>query len=403
MNSIRNLTRHAVASFVLLALTSACSTNQTLAPPLPNDIAGEMHHLAYDVLAVNVETSIESEQTLGVEGGGQAAKEGFKLMGQAPIGCLGAGMYAGLCYAMMPIFPIITAVRAEDPEIAREELGEFYARIEDYDLHATLESRLLERMAVENLPAVEPGSVGPGNRLITVNVYTSPMELQHSGYKKGYIDVTLPYTIELTDGSGKTLARKSGKASEDFARSSRSTTLYPKLDQWLETIVETSIGKMLLEWQPEVTLGYTHPNKVEKMTWLGRKYLDWAPVDTLTPQLEWQGLEELIPPERMSEITDVTYELEVFGYGLEMGDYPYKRRTISKLAGLSAAAYQLEEELLPCQRYYWEAKARFFYRGAMRTTTFPQKYELKTSGPDCKMPRYLLPEIPALEGSIVGP
>jgi hypothetical protein len=250
---------------------------------------------------------------------------------------------------------------------------------------------------------MDAGSAGEFGQVLTVNIFTLPMELKHSGYKKGYIDVTLPYTIELTDGSGQILARKTSKTSEDFSQSSRSTALYPKLDQWLETIVEMSVGKMLLEWQPEIILGYAYPNKLERKTWLGRKYLEWAPVESLTPHIEWQRVEDLVPAERLSEITDVTYELEVFGYGLEMGEYPYKRRSISKVSGLTEPTYQLEAELLPCQRYYWEAKARFYYRGTMRTTTVPDKYELRTGGPDCRSPAYLLPGIPALSDSDVGP
>ena len=403
MNTKRTMTPTALAICLQLVLVTGCSTAPAITPSPPNDIAGEMHHMTYDVVAVNIETSFESEQTLGVEGGGQAVKDGFKLMGQAPIGCMGAGMAAGICYAMMPFFPIITAIRAEDPVIAREELEAFYGRIEDYDLHGKLESRLIERMAIEHLPAMQAQAVDDGDRLITVNIYTSPMRLQHSGYKKGYIDVTLPYTIELSGGDGRILARKSGKASEDFMQSSRSTTLYPKLDQWLETIVETSIGKMLLEWQPEVTLGYTYPNKVERQTWLGRKYLEWAPVDSLNPRLEWQHLEDLMVEERMSEITDVTYELEIFGFVSDAGEYPWKQQQVVKVSGLKEPAYQPDSALLPCQRYYWQTRARFNYRGTMRTTTLPARYELRTSGPDCKEPRWLLPGIPALSDTIVSP
>ena len=403
MNSNRHALQRVVAGFVILALTAACGTTQTTAPPLPNDIAGEMHHLAYDSIAVNVETSFENVQTLGVEGGGQAAKEGFKLMAQAPIGCLGGGFYAGLCYGMMPFFPIIAAARAEDPEIAREELGDFYSRIEDYDLHAKLESRLLERMSAENLPLATPESDGDSDRRITVNVFISPMELQHSGYKNGYIDVALPYTIELTDGKGDILARKSGKATEDFSQSSRSATLYPRLDEWLETIIETSVSKMLLEWQPEVMLGYTYPNKVQRKTWIGVKYLDWAPVESLTPRIEWERLEDIMVSERLSEITDVSYELEIYGFIKADFEQYWKKLTVIKVTGLAEPAYQPESELLACQRYYWQPKARFSYRGTVRTTTMPTGYELRTGGPNCKNPRYLLPETPLTPDTVVGP
>jgi hypothetical protein len=399
MNSNPNLTRATVTVFALLTLISACGTTKTLAPPLPNDVPGEMQHLVYDVIAVNVETSSESRQTLGVEGGGQAAKEGFKLMAQAPIGCLGAGMMAGFCYAMMPFFPIITTVRAEEPEIARDALESFYARIEAYELHEKLESRLIARLQAENLPVTEPGSVESGERLITLNVYTSPLELQHSGYKNGYIDVTLPYTVELTDGAGNLLARKSGRATESFAESSRSTTLYPKLDEWLEKMVEQGINKMILEWQPEVTLGYTSPKKIERRTLIGIKYLDWQPVDSLKPRIEWQRLDEIIVAERWSEITDVSYEVEIFGYVKVPDEQHWQRRTVLMTKGLAEPSYVPETELQPCQRYYWQPKARFYYRGMMRTTTLSKIYELRTSGPGCKSPSYLLQDQPVISAS----
>jgi hypothetical protein len=403
MNTNPSLLLRTVAGLTILAVVAACGATRTIAPPLPNDISGDMHQLDYDSIAVNVETSFESVQTLGVEGGGQAAKAGFKLMGQAPIGCLGAGMMAGICYAMMPFFPIIAASRAEDPEIAREELASFYSRIEEYDLHEKLESRLIERMAIEKLPILKSEAVASTNRLVTVSVFTSPMRLQHSGYKKGYIEATLPYTVELSDESGQILARKSGKVSEDFIQSSRSVTLYPKLDEWLETIVETTVSRVLLEWQPEVILGYRYPNRVERRTWLGFRYLEWVPVDSLTPRIQWQRLEELVPLERMSDITDVSYELDIYGYTNVDAEQHWKQRIVMKVTDLAEPSYQPESGLLPCQRYYWEAKARFFYRGTMRTTTLPDRYELRTSGAGCKNPRYLLPAAPEMPDSMDGP
>lgn len=391
MTNIRKSNRRIVAACSALALVSACAGTPTVESSFPEDIAGDMHHLTYDVVAVNVESSMESQQSLAIEGGGQAAKDGFKLMAQAPIGCLGGGVFAGACYALMPFFPVITMARAENPALAREELETLYGRIEDYGLHAKLEERLLERMATEKLPQADVRAPDPDSRLIAVNVFTSPMQLQHSGYKKGYIDVTIPYTIEVTDRAGQVLARKSGKVSRDFSHDERDAELYSTLDVWLDLIVETGINKMLIEWQPEIVLGYRYPTRTEKRTWLGFKVTDWAPVDSLTPRIEWTGLADLMPADRMAGITDLTYELALWGYGSDLGVYPYKRHEVVTVAGLAEPAYQLDIPLVSCQRYYWAVKARFWYLGVMRTTSLANRYELRTGGPGCKDPNWILP------------
>ena len=111
---------------------------------------------------------------------------------------------------MAPFFPFIAAARAEDPEVSLAELEAFYERFEQYGIHEKLAARINARLAEEQVPVA--GSDDPDNERLTLSVRVAPLELEHSGYKGGSIDVTMRYTAELTDASGAVLARRSGSA-----------------------------------------------------------------------------------------------------------------------------------------------------------------------------------------------
>ena len=377
----------------LAAMFAACGSAPTTHPGLPEDIAGDLHHLVYDQVVVNVETSSGADLSLEVEGAGQASRQGLLMMAAAPIGCLQGGPLAGACIAAAPFFPIIAAVRAEKPEKSRADLDEFHTRYAEYGLEGKLAERLLQRMSDEKLPVVAADSPRGDAQRITLHVHVGPPEFEHSGFKNGSIELRLRYTIELRNTSGAVLSRKSHSVRYDFSHDTRSVTLLPQLDEWLEKIVSQGVDDMLLAWQPAMHLAYVYPGQVEKRTFIGVKHREWVPVDTLMPRLEWEALDKTMPQERLAGISELSYEVVVWGYVDGNFLNYWKRKVLHEVRGLPEPAYTFESELLPCQRYYWQPRARFRYKGAIRTTSLSESFTLLTPGPDCGVHRYTLPPV----------
>ncbi len=380
-----------ISQFFSAMLLAACGSAPTTHPGLPEDIAGDLHHLVYDEIAVNVETSPEADLSLEVEGAGQASRQGLLMMATAPIGCLQGGLFAGGCLAAAPFFPIIAAVRAEKPEKSRTELEAFYEQFREYGLHTKLTEGLLKRMTDENLPVAISELPAEGAQRVTLHVYVAPPELEHSGYKNGSIDLRLRYTIELSNTGGSVLSRKSYSAWHNFSHDTRSAALAPQLDEWLEKIIRQGVDDMLLAWQPTIYLAYVYPGQVEKRSLFGAKYLEWLPVENRRPRLEWDALGKTMPAERLAGVTDLSYEVDVWGYVKDDLSNHWKRRDLYTIRGLSEPAFTFENELLPCQRYYWQPRARFRYQGAIRKTASSETYTLMTPGTDCKVHQHLLP------------
>jgi hypothetical protein len=381
----------AIAVSTVIALASGCGTTQLPKSPPPDDIAGELHHISYDSVLVDVNMPYASDQSLDTEGKGAAAKEGFKMMAAAPVGCLQGGLFAGACLAMAPFFPIIAAARAEDPAKARLETETFFASIEEYDLHRKLTERMVGRLVSERLPLADEHAVETGKRPVTINVHVGTLDLDHSGYKNGSIELALPYTVELTNDKGVVISRKSGKVHDDFPNSSRSGVIYPRLNEWVDQIVEESVSGLLLEWQPLKSLGFVYPGKDEKKTLFGKKYRVWSSINTPTPRLEWQPLEAVMPANRMADISDISYEVEIFAWQAIGTTHEWFRHTVAAARDLQEPAFTIENGLRPCQVYHWRPKARFRYRGTVRTTSAPEAFQLIIAGPGCAYPAWAYP------------
>ncbi|MDH4072724.1 MAG: hypothetical protein OEV41_06435, partial [Gammaproteobacteria bacterium] len=369
------------------SLIAACGTTQTVSPPVPEDVVADTEQLTYDAIAVRIETPFDANLEVGIEGKGEATREGLAMLAAAPLGCLQGGAAAGLCMVMAPFFPFIAAARAEDPDVSLAELEAFYERFEQYGIHEKLAARINARLAEEQVPVA--GGDDPDNERLTLSVRVEPLELEHSGYKDGSIDVTMRYTVALTDASGAVLARRSDSAYRYFTESTRSATLYPQLDEWLDRVVDLGVRDMLVNWQPTASLANVYPVKEQKRSLLGFRYFEWSPVQTTAPRLAWAGLETALPADTMAGISNVRYEVDVWAMqsATEPGGY-WTRRYVRRIRGLDEPAAVIESGLRPCQRYYWQPRARFTYAGAVRTVSSTEQYELIVQGEGCKHPAY---------------
>ena len=90
----------------------------------------------------------------------------------------------------------------------------------------------------------------------------------------------------------------------------------------------------------------------------------------------------------LGEVTDVTYELEIFQPGLS---------PVESVSGLENPEYFVTASLRPCTNYYWRPRARFRYRGVIHTTSLNKRrwaegiylnddFLIKTPSAACKEP-----------------
>lgn len=384
---------HTAALLIAAVATAGCSS----APPLehqppPIDIAGDAHHIAYDALRLEIDAPGNKTLSVETDGSGEAVAEGFRMMAAAPLGCLQGGMYAGLCLAMAPFFPFIAAARVERPEVVQADLRFRYGQVESYDLRRHLEAGVLRRLGEQGIPLVADEDHSDARNVVTLRLSIPPIEVEHSGYKGGSVDMTLPYIVELLDGDGNVLTRNSDKKYSYINGKVEPMALYARFDQWVDSIVEASVDKAVVEWEPRMQLDFVYPGKHEAKAFLSPRYFEWTEVDTLPPRLEWQPLAASMPASRLADITELSYEIEIFAYGPYVDNYVSTRRVIRKVSGLSEPAYAVDVELRPCQRYYWAPRARFRYRGNVRTTSVNDAYVLLTPGEKCKRQAWQLPE-----------
>jgi hypothetical protein len=91
-------------------------------------------------------------------------------------------------------------------------------------------------------------------------------------------------------------------------------------------------------------------------------------VESLQPNLEWESFPRqrylsTNAGKRFEQISNVTYELRIFG---EASELVYER------AGLIAPHHRIETPLQPSSRYHWSVRARFDFEGQSRVTQWSE-------------------------------
>lgn len=374
---------------VAAALAAGCATQ----PPTGEKFQNDARALTYDALTLTFSSPLSYQQEIEINNSREGAAEGLKMMAAAPLGCLQGGMFAGICLAAAPFFPIIAAANVQETSISRAEMAAFANAVLNFDIDTQLRAALHQRLTAERVPLVEPGSAEYGN-LVDLRITLAPMVLEHSGYKNGSITATLPVELSVIDRDGRLLSQHTqqlfGRFSQKEWQGEGNTRLHYDLKRWIKMIARNGLGKVLLEWQPPIELASVAPLPVQKRSIIGMRYLETPRVESLTPELVWEPLREPagIAP---GEFTGLTYEVEVRALTQE----PYSQETVSvileKGAGLPEPRYRLQTALQPCTAYSWQPRARFYYRGTLRLTSNDTRRSFSTPGPDCKQPAWQLP------------
>lgn len=377
--------RVVVAALCGVALCGCASGGQKLAGA---ESQFDSRTLVYDALVLDFHQALEAARGVGAEGAGDGAREGAGMMLAAPVGCMQAGMFYGLCLAMAPFFPIMAASRVQDPEASRRELESLAEQIGAADLQQRFVALVRHRAKAAQLPVAESAQ-GDG-RVVRLAAALGMMRLEHSGYRGGSITVTQPYRFTLIGADGQVLTSVSGERSRDFDVdewwADGSVELESTLTRWLEGIAEEGLRDTLVEWQPDVVLAHRFPASTPRRNFIGVLQEIWPRVDSATPTLRWQALSEALPGDVLAHVTDVTYELEIVG-----GQEPEPRR----VTGLVLPEYAVVDPLVSCARYLWRPRARFRYLGVMHTTSLRTRrwaegvyvddhYVLNAPGTDCR-------------------
>lgn len=370
---------------VLAMLLAGCGTTRSIETNLPEDVGLETRPLVFDTVHVSVGPLPESQLSAAVEGKGAATRDGLTMMAKAPVGCLdNMDPYsAGLCLGLAPLLPFLAAMNAEDPEVVHAALEDVLATFAKHDVHSMLHSRLLERLAEQRVPIAEGDADHMTENAIKLTVLIQSLQFEHSGYESGSITATLDYFVEVVDRDETVLARRGERLQKSLDGEDRERGLAKLLSSWTEKIVELSVDRMLVEWRPEIQLGYVYPAKRKKRSVIGIRYSEWVPVDSLTPTLEWQSLEALLPREKMAQISELSYEVDILAYTRDQSSRDWRLDTVQSARDLIEPKYKVSFGLLPCRQYYWSPRARFRYEGNTRTTSIIKKYVLNTPDTGC--------------------
>lgn len=343
---------------ILIALAGCAS--EAVREPV-EQVAIDSQNLVYGSVVLEFVGHSAVSRGITTESAGGAAKEGAELMLAAPVGCMQAGVLYGFCLAMAPFFPLIAANRVQDPENARQELEALALHISSADLQERFRERVEELALVAELPVIGPELAGIDSARLRLEL--GAMRLDHSGYKNGSITLTQPYRFELRGAGGQILGiiagEKSGRVDVDEWPKDSAAGLAEMLNDWISRLALAGLQDTLVEWQPEVFLAPRSPLPVSKRNMIGIRQERWPFVESTRPKLLWQPLEEVFAPEILARVTDVTYEIEVTGGGLQGYN----------VVGLTEPAHELGVELLPCTTYNWIPRARFRYRDVIHTTS----------------------------------
>ena len=379
---------------LLLALGPACAALLGCASQ-PTGLTGgfsylDSRELIYDELVLDiVDPGTDRPMDVQLQTSGDGARDGLKMMLQAPAECAQAGPIGmAFCIGLMPIIPFLAAGAVQDVEMSRAELN---AMAEPID-HASLQRRFREAIEAQareaGLPLVE--SPSPGARVATLHAELGQTRLEHDGYKHGNVTVTQPYRFSLSYAEdelqalfedenwnrfyvGDGLAKNNAELTEDF-------------DRWIPDTVEAGLQNTVIEWQPKVVLGAVAPIETVERNAIGFKRYVVPVVESTRPRLAWQPLEAVLDPVVLADVTDITYELEI--------SRSNDRRLVT---GLEGPEYVVDEPLNACVYYRWRPVARFRYRGVVHTTSLSMRrwsrtayvrddFEFQTPAPVCENP-----------------
>lgn len=322
---------------------------------------------------------------------GDGAKEGWKMMAAAPIGCLQGGVFAGICLAAAPFFPILAANNVQDLSVSEQELERVAKDILDFNLEQKLNERFTQQIHQEQLAPYQPKISDPSRKLL-MRLTLAPMQLKHSGYKNGDLDVSMPYEISLIDAQKRTLAQTHGEGWLRVRHSewekSGTLPMFLRLESWIDKIAQKSFRDTLLDWQPNIALQPISPAAIPKRSILGFRYEEPPEVETESLAFSWSDISSLLPSETTEEVEALSYELTL--YVTVGGDeyWNYRSRPIVQIQGLSEPHFVLKQKLLPCTRYRWTARVRFLHQGRLFTSSTPKHHPFNTKGTDCKTPRW---------------
>lgn len=248
---------------------------------------------------------------------------------------------------------------------------------------------VIEAHALEaGLPLVE--SPSPGARVATLHAGLGQMRLEHDGYKRGQISVTQPYRFSLSYADDELQTLIEGEHWDRFyvgdGYIKNNAELGADFERWIPNTASHGLRDTVIEWQPKVVLGPVEPSITEKRNVIGIKQYRYPVVESTTPRLAWQPLAAVLEPDVLADVTEVSYELEIF----RAGDHRF-------VTGLEHPEYVVDEPLKPCVYYSWRPLARFRYRGVLHTTSPNMRrwskteyvnddFELETPAPNCKKP-----------------
>ncbi len=377
----------------LFALGPACASLLGCAAT-PTELTGGFSHfdsreLIYDELVLDViEPGMEPSMDVALQTSGDGAREGVKMMLQAPVGCLQGGMFAVVCLALAPFFPLMAANNVQDVEMSQAELDVMAERID----HAAMQRRFREVIETEareaGLPLVE--SASPGARVATLHAELGRPSLEHDGNEGGQITVTQPYRFSLSyaDNEMQTVIEDArwDRFDVDDGYIRNNAELAEDFERWIPDAARRGLRDTVIEWQPKVVLGPVAPSILDKRNAIGIMQTRYPFVESTTPRLAWQPLESVLEPDVFADVTDVSYQLEIFRAG--------NRRLVT---GLEMPEYAVAEPLEPCAYYRWRPIARFRYRGVVHTTSpnmhrwsktdyVEDDFKFKTPAAECKDP-----------------
>lgn len=344
--------------------------------------------LRYERLRFEVLGPVGTEADVGVESGGEGAKEGLQMFAVSPVACMGAGMFYGLCLAVSPALPFVAAARAQDPELSLAQLEAVAEKILAFGVEDAARTQLAEHLRGSEIPVDDdPARIEAAH---TLRLTLGPIELEHSGYKGGRVTVALNYEVTLVDADGVVVRRKRDKRNVHLDSDASSYEIESGVNyglrNWISLDLVAAIDDTLINWSPPIELGAVRPSLVSKRSLIGIGYKEWPFVTSLQPAMQWQSVAEAAGEEFAGSIEDLSYDLELYLLVTGPENSYAERRLVYRRQGLAEPAHMVEEPLRPCTRYLWRPRARFRHQGVAFATGLEvqQLYVLQTPGDDCK-------------------
>ena len=320
------------------------------------------------------------------------------MMLMAPVGCMQAGVFAPYCLLLAPALPFVGASRVQDVSTSEAELSAMAAYIDLPDIQRRFREAITAEATEAGLPLVQ--SASPGARTVTLHAEFGHTILEHDGYENGEITVRQPYKFSLSYGDEMIEplieGERFGRFDVENWSQERTEELARDFDQWIRETASLGVRDTLVEWQPKVVLGPVTPLPYARRNVIGIRRTYWPFVESTSPRLAWQPLEAVLEPSELADVSDISYELEIF--------HPQGNR--HRITGLDSPEYVVTEPLGACAYYLWRPTARFRYRGVVHTTSpsmrrwskteyLSNDFVLKTPSPDCEDPSRYDPEPPS--------